>query len=472
MAKTNKASIQPQQKWQGSLPVEYTILTQGLSAYMQLKDLKKYIELQTPSIPQTYLAIPLVSYTPSVYDWDQRFFYQQVEIKNEALKWAMADPDVQKVQAEHGIVVDLEKPTLAAVVSTIQTVHAGYYAHMAEMASSTMFARLQKIKEPRFLDKLRNSKFVKDNKIKLPEKVPYFEFDGQQFSVKSVSSALGKAYNRTGQVCEHDKDDFYNQSKKYGLNGVTDTLRTKLKVHRKGMSKEDHAQAYDDLQTILTVAFVEGKLGMVADREITDSVYYPESDRPSDLMPVGMFKGTFYRVGPNNTYFKLAMEIQVKYMDNDADLESRRLYEQKRSTKDPAELADLDRQRVFLFERPLTDKLKATRALFLATGMPPADDPLGALILTGQAVKQAQSRGAENKAKQFAYDEYQLDDRWKNNKGKAEQLVAGRLPASMIDEMKQDITQKGQLASTTPSVNATLRDESPNPVRLQKYTMV
>ena len=343
MAKAVK-KLHPVQ-WENTLPAVYDTILNGFHAGLTVQDMMTYLNLPI-EVPNEIRDIKIGSFTPDAFAHWSKFWQAGISpqsLPTETYK-ALHDPDIAAVQKQIGYTLETDHPTLETLCRVAQAQFLGLNIRIGELTSKSMFARLEILKDPYFLKNLRQSPFVKANKLEklIPEKIPDFVITSQKFSVKTLKSAFEKAYFRTGNPTKKDLqtkknifdvEQFLAKSDTFGVYAVTDTQRTKLQLISKQETLEEKTafiQEYNTLATVLSISLLSGELGAVVDwnnhGELTDQVNRPKSAELKDLVPVFISKFTLYHEGPEKSYFAVPAEIQIPIMTKDLDDTTHGLY--------------------------------------------------------------------------------------------------------------------------------------------------
>ena len=399
-----KKILQPEtnpNRWEDTLPSVYSTLIEGFHAKRDVRSLVTLMGLQV-DVPDTIKKIPVGAFTPDIFKLDQEFWSKPISKemleKHPALYDAVMDQDIADIQLENDYLVDTNNVTLETVARTLQTQYLGFNIRMAQLTNNNLFARLEKLKEENFYQNLKNYSLLERHGLVLPKNVPNFKCEKKKFSVKSVSTAVGKAYGRTGKPKSHA--DFFDAPDKYGVFAVHDLQRTSLSVYEERKSKEQTLKDYNDLRNIILTALYSGELGVVVEPDnITDRVNYPDPIRLSQQFPVFLAKGMIYHAGPDESYIEAPLELQIGILSPDIVETTHRLYELTRANDvKPEEIKQLNTDRLNAMNCSLPTSVQEARALYMRSKKIPKEDVFAhkflatdSLLMTDHARRQAKA---------------------------------------------------------------------------------
>jgi hypothetical protein len=400
-------------QWEGKLPSTYETILDGFHAKMTVSEMVAYLKLDKKNIPEKIKDVKIGSFTPDTFAHEDFFDFWQTPVSPhhlydypELFNALEKDKHIPGVQASTGFKVDKFRPTLETLARIAQTQYLGFNLRMGELTSKNMYARLEKLRDPKYYDELVNSSFVKKHKLQneLPKTMPKFEMAGEKFSVKKINSAIDKAYTRSGKP--DSIEEFLKKPDNYGVFAVSDMQRTCLvPAGAEFMNPEEREKHYTQLRNVLAVGLMSGELGVVP-KEMTDSLHYPLSARASDQYPIMMTKGKMRHEGPDpNCYLSTYIEIQVGYVPDHAKTTTHEMYENSRSLTDKGEKKNAENARIEVINTYIPEQTKEQRQEYLKTKQVRENDPL-AKMFHGNAAELLTDRGSRTRALEVACSEF------------------------------------------------------------------
>ncbi len=466
-------AVQNQNKWERKLPPVYATLLAGFHAKNHVKTFVGRLGMDKDvDVPKQLANICIGSFTPDMFEHDRDFWSTPVPKKvleeKPSMYQALMDPDIAELQNEASKhIIDTDNPTLEDLARVMQTQYLAYHARMSQLTNNDLLSRLEKLKDPKFYNELKDSAVVRSHKLQaeLPKKMPDFKVDKKklEFSTKNVKTALQKAYGRSGKPESYDEfiriESQPKPKQRHGVFAVSDVQRMSLSTHSKDKNSHQIYQDYMGLRNILLVALYEGELGVhIAPDDITDRVNYPSAKRPSRQYPSLVAKGKIYHAGPKGYYLECPMELQVTVLSPDIVDQTHRLYEISRGPgMGPLEKASIDKVRLDMQSSSLSPYAQVVRTRFMQEGVVPDEDRFARqLLFQGDKVRMTQH--AQRHAVAVAMNEFPeaLSKKSKHNsaaKGAAEAGLSvtklkpftHRLDVDVSTTLGMMINQKGRM---------------------------
>lgn len=396
-------------RWSKQLPPTYETILAGLNAKMTITELAEHLGWE--NTPAQIKNVKLGSFTPDVFQHEdfKEFFeapvtpydlYDHAELFNAIDK----DKDIERVLNHLGFKLDKFHMTRQAVVQVLQIIEVGYEARKSELTSKNIYNRVEKLKDPAYYENFLKlpliQKYALENE--LPKTAPKFNLSHERFSVKDVTSAMEKAYFRSGRTL--DMDDFLETQNKRGIFAIKDIQRLSILIpDAKFLSPEQVEEKFNPLRNVLTVAIESGELGVIP-LQLKDSLHYPESERATDQLPIYQANVRVLHKGIGDSILDVNGELQLKILPDHADKTTHDMSRITRNERNDDVKTKNERSRIDVMEMYISNKTLEKRKIYNANKIVDPEDKIAKLFLN-----QSQgmfSRAAEQRAIEVARSEF------------------------------------------------------------------